>query len=121
MLVVTALYAAGLNGSWRFQRDSTLYMGLGRWLAEAGSYRFNHEPHAFVWPGFPAMLWAVYATVGESFLAMNALVSAFGLGCFLASANSAAVSSSRSCASIATNGSRCPRHPLRLVLPRQLF
>lgn len=80
MIALTALYAAGLNSYWRFQRDSVLYMGLGRSLAETGTYSFNYRPHIFVWPGFPAMLSLVYMTLGESFLAMNALISVFGLG-----------------------------------------
>ncbi|MHC5034593.1 MAG: ArnT family glycosyltransferase [Planctomycetota bacterium] len=80
-LTVTALYAAGINSYWRFQRDSALYMGLARSLAETGTYSFNCRPHAFAWPGFPAMLSVVYMAAGESFLIMNVLVSLFGLGC----------------------------------------
>jgi len=80
-LAVTALYAVGLNDYWRFQRDSVLYMGLARSLAETGRYHFNYLPHTFALPGFPAMLSLIYMTVGESFLAMNVLVSAFGVGC----------------------------------------
>jgi hypothetical protein len=81
MAVAVVLYAAGLNGHWRFQRDSVLYMALGRSLAETGTYSFDYEPHVFVWPGFPAMLSVLYMAFGESFLAMNVLVKLFGLGC----------------------------------------
>jgi len=80
-LIVVLLYAAGVSGHWRFQRDSALYMGLGRSLAETGSYSFNGEPHRLALPGFPALLSLVYRTVGESFLAMNVMVTLFGLGC----------------------------------------
>ncbi|MHC4591963.1 MAG: ArnT family glycosyltransferase [Planctomycetota bacterium] len=80
-LIVIALYAAGINSYWRFQRDSALYMGLARSLAETGAYSFNYRPHAFAWPGFPAMLSVIYMAAGESFPAMNALVSLCGLGC----------------------------------------
>jgi hypothetical protein len=78
-LAILALYALALNSSWRFHRDSCLYMGLARSLAETGSYTFNGYPHSFVWPGFPMLLASVYATVGESFFAMNLLLSLCGL------------------------------------------
>ncbi|NLW49624.1 MAG: phospholipid carrier-dependent glycosyltransferase [Candidatus Brocadiaceae bacterium] len=78
--VLGLLYAAGLNGHWRFQRDSARYMALARSLAEDGTYRFNGRPHTLVWPGFPAMLAPVYMAAGQSFLAMNALLSLLGLG-----------------------------------------
>ena len=81
LCVVALLYAAGVNSYWRFQRDSALQMGLARSLAEEGTYRFNGKTHAFVLPGFPALLSLVYMTAGESFLAMNVLVSLLGFGC----------------------------------------
>ncbi len=81
MAGAAVLYAAGLNGRWRFQRDSLVYMGLARSLAEAHTYSFDYTPHALVWPGFPAMLSVVRLAFGDSFLAMNALVKVFGLGC----------------------------------------
>jgi 4-amino-4-deoxy-L-arabinose transferase-like glycosyltransferase len=79
--LVVLLYAAGLNPFWRFQPDSALYMGLARSLARDGTYSFNGQEHVFALPGFPAMLSLVYMALGENFLAMNALVSLFGLGC----------------------------------------
>jgi hypothetical protein len=82
-VAVVLLYAAGLNPCWRFQRDSALYMGLARSLAEHGAYSFNAEEHTFALPGFPAVLSLVYLTAGQSFLAMNALVSVFGLACIV--------------------------------------
>lgn len=80
-MAAVVLYTAGLNDHWRFQRDSAVYMGLGRSLAETGTYSFDYQPHVFVWPGFPAMLSVLYRVFGESFLAMNVLVKLFGLGC----------------------------------------
>jgi len=82
-LVLILMYAAGVNGHWRFQRDSARYMGLARSLAEDGTYSLNGERHVFALPGFPAMLSLIYMAWGENFLAMNVLVSAFGLGCIL--------------------------------------
>ena len=81
MVALVVLYGLGVNGHWRFQRDSALYMGLARSLAETGQYRFNHAAHTLALPGFPLLLSLVYRTVGESFLAMNVLLSLFGLGC----------------------------------------
>ncbi|MGD2175390.1 MAG: hypothetical protein PVJ27_08310 [Candidatus Brocadiaceae bacterium] len=78
---VVLLYALGLNEHWRFQRDSALYLSLGRSLAENGTYEFNFRPHSLALPGFPGLLYVVYAMVGESFLAMNLLVSLLGIGC----------------------------------------
>lgn len=80
-LVVLLLYAAGISTHWRFQRDSTLYMGLARSLAENGTYSFNGEPQRLALPGFPAILSLVYMTLGEDFLAMNVLLALFGLAC----------------------------------------
>ena len=80
-IAVLFLYAAGVSTHWRFQRDSALYMGLARSLAETGAYTFNGAPQRLSLPGFPALLSLVYRTVGESFLAMNLLVALFGLGC----------------------------------------
>ncbi len=81
MLAVAVVYALAINPHWRFQRDSGLYMGLARSLAETGRYAFNGRTHVFVLPGFPAMLSLLYMALGENFLAMNVLVSAFGIGC----------------------------------------
>jgi len=81
MLVLAVLYAAGVNSHWRFQRDSARYMTLARSLAETGTYSLNYRAHTFAFPGFPAMLSVIYyMTAGESFLAMNVLVSLFGIG-----------------------------------------
>jgi 4-amino-4-deoxy-L-arabinose transferase-like glycosyltransferase len=84
MLAAVALYAAGVGPHWRFQRDSALYMGLARSLAETGTYSFNYVPHTLALPGFPAMLSLIYVAFGENFLAMNVLVSLCGLGCIAA-------------------------------------
>lgn len=80
-LLVVVVYAIGINDQWRFQRDSALYLGLARSLAENGEFSFNYHPHTYVWPGFPAVLSLVYMTVGENFLVMNVIVSVMGLAC----------------------------------------
>ncbi len=80
MLGTVLLQLAGLNAHWSFQRDSALYMSLARSLAETGRYVFNYSVHTYALPGLPAMLAPIYATLGESFLAMNLLISAFAVG-----------------------------------------
>lgn len=80
MLLVVLMQLAALNGHWWFQRDSALYMSLARSLAETGRYAFNYRVHTYALPGLPAMLAPIYATLGESFLAMNILISAFAIG-----------------------------------------
>jgi len=80
MLLVALMHLAALNGRWWFQRDGALYLSLARSLAETGRYTFNYRPHTYALPGLPAMLALIYRTLGESFLAMNALISAFAVG-----------------------------------------
>ncbi len=83
-LAVVCIYAATLNGYWRYQPDSALYLALGRSLARSGSFTWNFHPHVYVWPGFPALLSVVYAAVGENFLVLNVLMALLGVGCVLA-------------------------------------
>jgi hypothetical protein len=81
MALLVVLYAMGLNGHWRIQRDSALYLGIARSLAEGKGYVFNYKPDVLAMPGFPTMMAAVYAAFGENFLVMNAVVSLMGLAC----------------------------------------
>lgn len=74
------LYVIGVNGFWRFQRDSALYIGLARNLAETGRLVFNGRAQPEALPGLPVLLSGVYIAFGESFLLMNLLVSATGVG-----------------------------------------
>ncbi len=84
---VLVLYWLALNPHWRFQRDSAVYLGLGRSLVEDGTYTFNMLPNTRYPPGFPLMLAAVTPETGfpeipyDSFLPYNVLTSLMGLGC----------------------------------------
>jgi len=86
LVIATALYVAGLNSHWRFQRDSAVYMDLARSMLEGRGYVYNYQPHTMYTPGFPAMLalpGAVFGmpeTLSDSFLAFNLLVTVLGLG-----------------------------------------
>ena len=71
----------GADDCWRFQRDSALYLTLARSLAETRTYSFDYRSHVLALPGLPGMSSLVYMTVGASYLAMNALMALFGLGC----------------------------------------
>ena len=79
--VVVALYAAGINEHWRIQRDGALYLSIGRSLAEGQGYTYNYQPHTLALPGFPVIIAAVFRIFGESFLALNVLISLMGLAC----------------------------------------
>lgn len=86
VIAIIAVYAAGLNPYWRFQRDSSIYLGLARSLIETGRYRFDYEEHTMYPPGLPAILAGVGLVfglpdrIGAGFLAVNVLMLAFGLG-----------------------------------------
>ncbi|MFP4027271.1 MAG: ArnT family glycosyltransferase [Candidatus Brocadiia bacterium] len=87
LLIVTFLYALALNDKWRFQRDSAVYMGLGRSILEGRGYTFNYAPHTMYPPGLPVMVAGTGAIFGipdelsDSFLAYNLLITLLGLGC----------------------------------------
>lgn len=49
------IYLAGFNGQWRIERDSALYLAIGRNLAEGHGYTFRDQPHRLVFPGLPLM------------------------------------------------------------------
>ncbi len=86
-LGVFLLYAAGLNSKWRFQRDSAIYLALGRSLAEGRGYVYNGRPHSRYAPGLPAALAVIGKAAGipqtpqDSFLPMNLMEMLAGAGC----------------------------------------
>jgi len=82
--VLLLLYAAGVNEHWRVQRDSALYVGVGRSLAEGQGYTYNGRPHTLALPAFPLIVAAVFAVFGESYLALNIVTALIGLGCIAA-------------------------------------
>ncbi|MFB3893755.1 MAG: ArnT family glycosyltransferase [Phycisphaerae bacterium] len=77
---VVLLYAAHVNGRWRQSYDDAHYMLLGRSVAAGEGYRLNgHIDNVFP-PGMALLLAGVYATVGQSFVAFEAIMVMFGLG-----------------------------------------
>jgi Dolichyl-phosphate-mannose-protein mannosyltransferase len=81
LVVSLLLFALAVNASWRISPDSSLYMTLGRSLAEGQGYTCNGEPAGLVPPGYPALLAAVRWCFGESFLALRIVHAAMGWLC----------------------------------------
>lgn len=50
---VLALYLLGFNAQWRVERDSALYLSIGRNLAEGHGYSYHGMPHDLAFPGLP--------------------------------------------------------------------
>ena len=58
------LYALGFNGQWRVERDSALYLTLGRNLAEGQGYTYQGQPHHLAMFGLPLILAGVFKVFG---------------------------------------------------------
>jgi len=58
------LYVLGFNGQWRVERDSALYLTLGRNLAEGRGYTYQGEPHHLAMFGVPLMFAGVFKAFG---------------------------------------------------------
>ncbi|HWE03373.1 MAG TPA: hypothetical protein VG326_13270 [Tepidisphaeraceae bacterium] len=52
---VLILYLLGFNGQWRVERDSALYLVIGRNLAEGRGYTFQAAPQRLAFPGLPLL------------------------------------------------------------------
>ncbi len=50
---VVALYLLGFNGQWRIERDSALYLTIGRNLAEGQGYTYQGHRQQLAFPGLP--------------------------------------------------------------------
>src|SRR6478736_4101229 len=50
---VVALYLLGFNGQWRMERDSALYLTVGRNLAEGEGYSYQGQRQQLAFPGLP--------------------------------------------------------------------
>ncbi|HXE51903.1 MAG TPA: hypothetical protein VN541_02765 [Tepidisphaeraceae bacterium] len=60
LLAVLGLYALGLNGHWRLEPDSALYLTIGRNLATGGGYTYHGEHHHLAFPGPPLLFAATF-------------------------------------------------------------
>src|SRR5689334_15538396 len=52
---VFALYVLGFNGQWRIERDSALYLTIGRNLAEGQGYTYQGQRQQLAFPGLPLL------------------------------------------------------------------
>lgn len=59
------LYAIGFNGQWRVERDSALYLSVGRNLAEGRGYTYQGQPQRLVFPGLPLLFAGVFKVFGS--------------------------------------------------------
>src|SRR2546423_6470870 len=60
---VFALYVLGFNGQWRMERDSALYLTIGRNLAEGNGYTYHGQQQQLAFFGLPV----VFATTNRLF------------------------------------------------------
>jgi hypothetical protein len=52
---ILALYLLGFNGQWRVERDSALYLTIGRNLATGQGYTYQGKPQHLAFPGLPLL------------------------------------------------------------------
>lgn len=77
-------YMAGVTNAWTATPDSSLYMGLGRSLAEGQGYVFNGEVCTDVGPGLPLILAGLQRLFGDVFWPANLLMALFALAAAVA-------------------------------------
>ena len=54
-LAIALIYLLSFNGQWRVERDSALYLTIGRNLAEGQGYTYHGVPHRLAFPGLPVL------------------------------------------------------------------
>jgi len=79
-VLIAMLYVASAPRVWFMKSDSAVYIRLARSLVRGEGYTFNGSPYGKYPPVFPLMLVPVYAALGESLWAMQALVALTGVG-----------------------------------------
>ena len=50
------VYLLGLNGQWRIDPDSALYLSIARNIADGRGYTYHDKPNASAYPGLPYLL-----------------------------------------------------------------
>jgi 4-amino-4-deoxy-L-arabinose transferase-like glycosyltransferase len=78
-LVLAVVYAASISPHWRLGRDSAMFLGLARSLAEGDGYTFGGFPYSGVPFGLPVLLSLVWRLFGENYLVMNAMMACLAL------------------------------------------
>ena len=59
-LAIVGIYLLSFNGQWRVERDSALYLTIGRNLAEGQGYTYHGVPHHLAFPGLPLLFAATF-------------------------------------------------------------
>ncbi|HET6249257.1 MAG TPA: hypothetical protein VFE47_16295 [Tepidisphaeraceae bacterium] len=59
---IVLIFLAGFNGQWRVERDSALYLTIGRNLAEGHGATYRGLQNHLVFPGLPYLLDATFRT-----------------------------------------------------------
>jgi len=77
---IVAVYLLTVTGKWRPTPDSSLYLGLGRSLAERGTYAFNGETNNYVPPGLPVILAGLYKLNVPGYWIENLFIASCALG-----------------------------------------
>lgn len=79
MVIVVAVYAAGLSADWSVGKDSGLFLNLARNVFRGQGYTLAGYPHMHVPPGFPMLLAGLMSLGATSFLALNVAMGLMGL------------------------------------------
>lgn len=78
-IAIFVLYLLGFNGQWRVERDSAMYLTVGRNLAEGKGYSYHGRPNHLIFPGLPYLVSGTFSlTHSESTL--PALIIMFASG-----------------------------------------
>ena len=74
------LYLLTLNNQWAIEPDSSLYLSLGRSLAEGRGMEYNGAPAGGVPPVLPLLIAGSRVLFGPAYWPINLAISLFGLG-----------------------------------------
>jgi len=81
---LVGLYLLGINGHWRLEPDSALYLNIGRNLANGLGYTYHGEAHHLAFPGLPVMFAGAFklfhTSRPEPLLGITMLIGAATLG-----------------------------------------
>jgi hypothetical protein len=86
-----ALYLACLRGEWFRTWDSGVYLSLSRSIVRGEGYTYAGLPHVKYPPGLPLLCAPIEAALGNDFLALRLLSTAFGVASVLLARRAVAV------------------------------
>ncbi len=80
LAVLVVLYAAGVTNHWAVSADASLYLGLGRSLAEGRGMAFSGRQWWTIPPGLPLLVAGCRLLTGQNLWLLNGLLSAAAVG-----------------------------------------